>query len=236
MFDKTWLTLSHCRVSVRRSGTAFRNALPGRGKLDGYRRGAGIVLLSTLAIRAAASSHPRGCHRPTLDDLWTAENDQRRGRSVPTRRSRVTRKWGLQRLWPRGKLRGWRQSTKNQTPCLARGFVVQPSWRSNAMSLTNWPIAGTVNLRSEPLRAAPVASFDSPGRVPSSTSHNRDGNTLDILSTGSRVCLHGRPQSCGEVVRLIPMTGRVIVRLDPPHPSWRGTLRSFRLERLVICS
>ena len=34
----------------------------------------------------------------------------------------------------------------------------------------------------------------------------------------------------------MPMTGRVVVRLDPTHPSWRGTLRSFRPERLVICS
>ncbi|MGC1887662.1 MAG: SDR family oxidoreductase, partial [Stellaceae bacterium] len=30
------------------------------------------------------------------------------------------------------------------------------------------------------------------------------------------------------------MTGRVVVRLDPPHLAWRGTLRSFRPERLVI--
>jgi hypothetical protein len=32
------------------------------------------------------------------------------------------------------------------------------------------------------------------------------------------------------------MTDRVIVRLDRPHPSWRGTLRTFRPERLVIYS
>jgi len=164
------------------------------------------------------------------------ENDQRRARSFPAPRSIVTRKWGLRRLGPPGKLPGWRQSTKSRTCCPARCFVVHLVGGQNAMSLTNWAISGTVGLRSEQLWAAPVGSFDSPGRAPSATSNNRDRNALDILSTGRRVRLRGRPQSCGEVVRLIPMTGRVIVRLDPPHPSWRGTLRSFRLKRLVICS
>jgi hypothetical protein len=60
--------------------------------------------------------------------------------------------------------------------------------------------------------------------------------TFDALFIGCRVCVVGRPKICGEVVRLIPMTGRVVVRLDPAHPSWRGTLRSFRPERLLIYS
>jgi hypothetical protein len=89
------------------------------------------------------------------------------------------------------------------------------------------------------------------------------GTTLDMLFVRSRVCVCGRPQICGEVARPAAstletrvgnpnrrhyrvsrsgrrvgrkLTGRVIVRLDPPHPAWRGTLRSFRPERLVICS
>jgi hypothetical protein len=73
-------------------------------------------------------------------------------------------------------------------------------------------------------------------RGPSFASKENYGITLDMLFVGSRVCVCGRPQICGEVIRVIPMTGRVIVRLDPPHPAWRGTLRSFRPERLVICS
>jgi hypothetical protein len=60
--------------------------------------------------------------------------------------------------------------------------------------------------------------------------------TLDMLFIGCRVHARRNPQTCGEVVRIMPMTGRVIVRLDPPHPSWRGTLRSFRPDRLVIYS
>jgi hypothetical protein len=60
--------------------------------------------------------------------------------------------------------------------------------------------------------------------------------TLDILFIGCRVCVRRQPQTCGEVVRVMPMTRRVVVRLDPRHPSWRGTLRSFRPERLVIYS
>jgi len=103
------------------------------------------------------------------------------------------------------------------------------------MSLTKWAILGSGDLRSERLRAAPVESF-SPGRVPSPISNKWYGDTLDMLSIGSRVCLRGRPQRRGEVVRLMPMTGRVVVRLDPPHPSWRGALRSFRPEHLAICS
>jgi hypothetical protein len=69
----------------------------------------------------------------------------------------------------------------------------------------------------------------------SSSQSRSQPTTLDMLCVGGRVCVRGRPHTCGEVVRLIPMTGRVIVRLDPPHPAWRGTLRSFRPERLLIC-
>ena len=71
-------------------------------------------------------------------------------------------------------------------------------------------------------------------RAPSVTSNESHLTTLDMLFIGCRVCVRGRPQTCGEVVRVMPMMGRVIVRVDPPHPSWRGALRSFRQERLVI--
>ena len=60
--------------------------------------------------------------------------------------------------------------------------------------------------------------------------------TLGELFVGGRVCVRGRPRTCGEVVRVMPMMGRVIVRLDAPHANWRGKLRSFRPERLVIYS
>jgi len=63
-----------------------------------------------------------------------------------------------------------------------------------------------------------------------------DHTTLGMLFIGCRVRVRRKPLTCGEVVRIVPMTGRVVVRLDPPHPSWRGTLRSLRPERLVICS
>jgi len=104
------------------------------------------------------------------------------------------------------------------------------------MSLTNWAILDSWDLRSEPLRTAPIASLDGQGRVPSPISNGRYGITSDVLSIGSRVCVRGRLGTCGRVVRLMPMTRRVVVRLDPPHPSWRGTLRSFHPEHLVICS
>jgi hypothetical protein len=60
--------------------------------------------------------------------------------------------------------------------------------------------------------------------------------TLTELFVGARVCVRGRPRTCGEVVRIVPMMGRVVVRLDPPHANWRGRLRSFRPDRLVIYS
>jgi hypothetical protein len=81
-----------------------------------------------------------------------------------------------------------------------------------------------------------LATFHRLSRAPSLTSNESHLTTLEMLFTGGRVCVRGRPQTCGEVVRIMPMMGRVIVRLDPPHPSWRGTLRSFRPERLVIYS
>jgi len=57
-----------------------------------------------------------------------------------------------------------------------------------------------------------------------------------VLYVGRRVRVCDRPQVSGEVVRVMPITGRIIVRLDPPHPKWRGALRSFRRERLVtVC-
>ena len=59
---------------------------------------------------------------------------------------------------------------------------------------------------------------------------------LTELFVGARVCVRARPRTCGEVVRIMPMMGRVVVRLDPPHANWRGRLRSFRPDRLVIYS
>jgi hypothetical protein len=56
----------------------------------------------------------------------------------------------------------------------------------------------------------------------------------DRFSVGGRVRVCARHQVCGEIVRVMPMTGRVLVRLDPPHPKRRGTLRSLRAAQLVI--
>jgi hypothetical protein len=81
-----------------------------------------------------------------------------------------------------------------------------------------------------------VATFHRLSRAPSLTSNDSHLTTLDMLFIGCRVWVRGRPQTCGEVVRVMPMMGRIIVRLDPRHPSGRGTLRSFRPERLVIYS
>ena len=83
---------------------------------------------------------------------------------------------------------------------------------------------GTVNL----------ARVNNPSKSPPFAGNESQLTMLDMLCVGGRVRVRGRPHTCGEVVRVIPMTGRVIVRLDPPHPAWRGTLRSFRPERLVI--
>ena len=72
------------------------------------------------------------------------------------------------------------------------------------------------------------------GKPMSVASKQRSHTTLDMLFVGGRVYVCDQPQICGEVVRVMPMMGRVIVRLDPPHANWRGRLRSFRPERLVI--
>ena len=84
--------------------------------------------------------------------------------------------------------------------------------------------------------SAEVNPFESPSLSLSFTPFENYQTTLHVLFLGCRVCVRGRPQTCGEVARIMPMAGRVVVRLDPPHPSWRGTLRSFRSERLVIYS
>ena len=83
-------------------------------------------------------------------------------------------------------------------------------------------------------KAPSVRSFESTSRVLPIVSNQDQKTTLDMLAIGYRVYVCNRPQTCGEVVRVMPMTGRVVVRLDPPHPRWRGTLRSFRPERLVL--
>jgi hypothetical protein len=105
---------------------------------------------------------------------------------------------------------------------------------------TRWHATDQIVVTEELTLSGPqvvhVASFESVSRGPSFASKENHGTTLDMLFVGSRVCVCGQPQTCGEVVRVVPMTGRVVVRLDPPHPAWRGTLRSFRPERLVIYS
>jgi hypothetical protein len=83
---------------------------------------------------------------------------------------------------------------------------------------------------------AELSRLESPSLSLSFTPFEKYQTTLDMLFVGCRVCVRRRPRTCGVVARIIPMTGRVIVRLDPPHPSWRGTLRSFRPERLIIYS
>jgi hypothetical protein len=81
---------------------------------------------------------------------------------------------------------------------------------------------------------ANLARLRNPSKLSPFAVNESQPTTLDMLCIGGRVCVRGRPHTCGEIVRVLPMTGRVIVRLDPPHPAWRGTLRSFRPERLVI--
>jgi hypothetical protein len=82
----------------------------------------------------------------------------------------------------------------------------------------------------------PFTNLESPKLSLSFTPFENYHTTLDVLFVGCRVCVRGRPRTCGVVTRIMPMTGRVVVRLDPPHPSWRGTLRSFCPERLVVYS
>ena len=109
-------------------------------------------------------------------------------------------------------------------------------WVPNVMPLmllTNSSSPGFGELAPRRLEIVDAASFESVSRAPSNENYH---TTLDVLFVGCRVCVRRKPQTCGEVVRVMPMTRRVVVRLDPPHPSWRGTLRSFRPERLVIYS
>ena len=101
------------------------------------------------------------------------------------------------------------------------------------MPLTNSSSPGFGELAPRRLEIVDASSFGSVSRAPSNEDYH---TTLDVLFVGCRVCVRRKPQTCGEVVRVMPMTGRVVVRLDPPHPSWRRTLRSFRPERLVIYS
>ena len=82
----------------------------------------------------------------------------------------------------------------------------------------------------------PFANLESPSFSLWFTPFESHPTTLDVLFVGCRVCVRGRPRTCGVVTRIMPMTGRVVVRLDPSHPSWRGTLRSFCPERLVVYS
>jgi hypothetical protein len=84
-----------------------------------------------------------------------------------------------------------------------------------------------------PLAELLPSGFEKPASFASNENYH---TTLGMLFIGCRVRVRRKPLTCGEVVRVMPMTGRVVVRLDPPHPSWRGTLRSFRPERLVIYS
>jgi hypothetical protein len=102
------------------------------------------------------------------------------------------------------------------------------------MPLTPFIATGLRKARGDQPEAAQMLVFNRANQMPSVGSKCAPQTTLDMLFVGGRVCVRGRPQTCGEIVRLMPMTGRVVVRLDPPHPSWRGTLRSFRPESLVI--
>ena len=106
--------------------------------------------------------------------------------------------------------------------------------RPDAMPITNASSPGFQALASDRLDAGHVASSESVSRGLWFASNENYDTTLGMLFIGCRVCVRRKPLTCGEVVRIVPMTGRVIVRLDPPHPSWRGTLRSFRPERLVF--
>lgn len=107
--------------------------------------------------------------------------------------------------------------------------------RPDGMPLTKSSLPSFEELTGRP-QVVHVASSESVSSGPAFASKENYGTTLAKLSVGSRVRVCGQPQTCGEVVRLMPMTGRVVVRLDPPHLAWRGTLRSFRPERLVIYS
>jgi len=101
------------------------------------------------------------------------------------------------------------------------------------MALTNSSSRGSRERRLGGSKALFGVSFENTSccAVPPALTQDQ-GTTLDKLSVGQRVC--DRPQT-GEIVRVMPMTGRVVVRLDPPHPKRRGTLRSLRPVQLAIC-
>ena len=104
------------------------------------------------------------------------------------------------------------------------------------MTRFNLPILDFEGLEQGCAEVNPFASFESPSLSLSFTPFENYQTTLHVLFLGCRVCVRGRPQTCGEIARIMPMAGRVVVRLDPPHPRWRGALRSFRPERLVLYS
>ncbi len=104
------------------------------------------------------------------------------------------------------------------------------------MPLTNRSSPSFRDLSPGWLEVVDVANFEDVSHAPSFTSNQNYRTTLDMLFIGCRVCVRGQAQTCGEVLRVMPMTDRVVVRLDPSHPTRRGTLRSLRPERLVIYS
>jgi hypothetical protein len=104
------------------------------------------------------------------------------------------------------------------------------------MPLTNSTSPVLDELAPEPdTTRAPTAGFASVGRGPLFGSNESYLTTLDMLFVGCRVCIRRKPQTRGEVVRVMPTTHRVVVRLDPRYSTRRGTLRSLRPENLVIC-
>jgi hypothetical protein len=81
------------------------------------------------------------------------------------------------------------------------------------MALTNSSSRGSRERRLGGSKALFGVSFENTSccAVPPALTQDQ-GTTLDKLSVGQRVC--DRPQT-GEIVRVMPMTGRVVVRLDP---------------------
>jgi hypothetical protein len=131
---------------------------------------------------------------------------------------RLTPKWGLRGRSKALNFARPEQSTGTKKARLAtRTARVATNCGPNAMPLTKLSLPGV-------------------GEPPSDASTEGCHTTLDMLFLGDRVRVCDQPQTCGEVVRVMPMTRRVVVRLDPPYPTRRGTLRSFHPERLVIYS
>jgi hypothetical protein len=102
------------------------------------------------------------------------------------------------------------------------------------MPSTNSSSPGSAELGPGRLEFVDITIFETESQALSFSSEESDHTTFDTLFIGCRVCVRGKQQRRGQIVRLIPMTGRVIVRLDPPYPTRRGTLRSFCPKRLVI--